>query len=95
MTGTYQTISPNTLIAFQGIVRVAGVTTSFINGTASSWFETDNRMFIAVSKKILLVNPGDIFEVAVGYDPLDAPNQLNSIVARDMTVTFVSMLNNS
>lgn len=96
VTGTYQTITPNTLIAFQGIVRVAGATTSFINGTASSWFETDtNRTFIAVSKKILRVNPGDIFEVAVGYDPLDAPNQLNSIVARDMTVTFVSMLNNT
>ncbi len=95
ITGTYQTQSGATFIVFQGLIRFVSGVPNIINGTASSWFESDaNRVFIGVSKKILLVNPGDVFEVAVGYDPLNAPNQLNNIIARDMTITFVSMLNN-
>lgn len=96
ITGTYQTLSGATFIVFQGLIRFVSGVPNIINGTASSWFESDaNRVFIGVSKKILLVNPGDVFEVAVGYDPLNAPNQLNNITARDMTIAFVSMLNNS
>lgn len=94
--GTYQTASGSAFIVYQGLMRTVSSVTSFINGTASSWFETDaNRVFLGVSKKILLVNPGDVFEVAVGYDPLLAPNQNNIIIARDMTITFHAMLNST
>lgn len=94
--GTYQTASGAAFTVYQGLMRTVSSVTSFINGTASSWFETDaNRVFLGVSKKILLVNPGDVFEVAVGYDPLLAPNQNNVIIARDMTITFKAMLNST
>jgi hypothetical protein len=93
VTGSYQTTSNNQLTAFQGIIRTVGATNTFINGTASPWFQTDNnRVFIAVSRKMLLVSPGDIFEVAMGYDPSEAPNQLNNTIVRDMTVVFTSTL---
>jgi hypothetical protein len=74
----------------------------FVNGTATAWSESETQvalaeqLFSVQSKRSLLVNPGDIFEVAVGFHPsTPLPSVAAVLVCPELSVSFVSMLNNS
>jgi hypothetical protein len=104
--GTYKstavvTSAPRNL--FQCLMRLnsTGVN-KFVNGTATAWSESETQvalaeqLFSVQSKRSLLVNPGDIFEVAVGFHPsTPLPSVAAVLVCPELSVSFVSMLNNS
>lgn len=93
--GNYVSTSNNDLIVFQAFIRRSTANVpSMVNGTTSSWFQTDtNRIFTAVSRKNILLTPGESLEVAIGIDPLVNPPGTNSTICRDLIVTFEAMLN--
>ncbi len=103
--GTYKstavTPTPPARNLFQCLMRTNAVgATQLVNGTASAWSEASSAfpemLFSVVSKRKILVSPGDVFEVAVGFHPISALPVTNAVlVCPELSISFVAMLNNT
>ena len=104
--GTYKSTdiviaSPRNLFQCLMKLNASGVN-KFVDGTATAWSESATQLnfaeqlFSVHSKRSLLVNPGDVFEVAVGFHPNTAMPATNAVlVCPELSISFISMLNNS
>jgi hypothetical protein len=92
VTGNYATTSGTTVVFFQAITR-NGV---LLNGSINSWWQSStNQIFTATSQKTLLLATNDIIEVVTGVDPLVVPAFPRTTLARDITITITTLINNA